>query len=83
MKTIKEDVIKNVMAKLFGVDASAIDDDSSMDNVAAWDSLTHLKLVLALEEELGIAFTEEESIEIMSYALIKEVVKAHEIVLVA
>lgn len=75
--TIKEKDLKNVLAILFKVDAEEINDDSSMDNVEKWDSLSHLKLVLALEDEFKISFTEEESIEILSFGLIKEVMKEH------
>ena len=58
--TIKEKDLKNVLAILFKVDIDEINDDSSMDNVEKWDSLSHLKLVLALEDEFKISFTEEE-----------------------
>ena len=75
--TIKEKDLKNVLAILFKVDIDEINDDSSMDNVERWDSLSHLKLVLALEDEFKISFTEEESIEILSFGLIKEVMKEH------
>lgn len=75
--TIKEKDLKNVLAVLFKVDVDEINDNSSMDNVERWDSLSHLKLVLALEDEFKISFTEEESIEILSLGLIKEVMKEH------
>ena len=75
--TIKEKDLKNVLAVLFKVDVDEINDNSSMDNVERWDSLSHLKLVLALEDECKISFTEEESIEILSFGLIKEVMKEH------
>lgn len=74
---IQENAIKEVMARLFHVNVKDIDDDSSMDTIEEWDSLNHLKLVLALEDECGISFTEEESVEILSFALIKEVLKEH------
>ena len=75
--TIKEKDLKNALAVLFKVDVDEINDNSSMDNVERWDSLSHLKLVLALEDEFKISFTEEESIEILSFGLIKEVMKEH------
>lgn len=76
---VKENVLKGVLAKVFKVDAALIDDESSMDNVENWDSLNHLKLVLALEEELNVSFSEEESVEILSFALIKEILKEHDV----
>jgi acyl carrier protein len=48
-----------------------------MDTVDSWDSLKHLNLVLALEEQFGVSLTEEQSFEILSYPLIKVVLAEH------
>ena len=48
-----------------------------MDIVEKWDSLNHLNLVLALEEAFDISFTEEQTIEILNYPLIKMVLQDH------
>ena len=74
---IEEKNLKDILARLFHVDAASINDDSSMDTIEKWDSLNHLKLVLALEDEYNVSFTEEESVEILSFALIKEVLQCH------
>ena len=74
---VTESQIKDVLAKLFKIEPATIDDDSSMDNIEAWDSLNHLKLVLALESAFDVSFTEEESVEILNFALIKEVLSEH------
>ena len=74
---VTESQIKDVLTKLFKIDPATIDDDSSMDNIEAWDSLNHLKLVLALESAFDVSFTEEESVEILNFALIKEVLSEH------
>jgi acyl carrier protein len=39
--------------------------------VPGWDSLRHLTLVLALEEEFGVYIPDEEAGSITSYPLIK------------
>lgn len=51
---LDEKKLKQVMATIFNVAADSIDSDSSMDTIATWDSLHHMNLVLALEEEFGI-----------------------------
>ena len=73
--------IKQVMANVFGINIEKINEESSIDTIEEWDSLKHLKLVLALEDEFDISFTEEETIEILSYQLIKEILKSHNIVI--
>ena len=66
-----EDRIKNVMAAIFEISVDEINDESSPDNVKSWDSLRHMNLVVALEEEFGKTFTDDEIVEMMNYNLIK------------
>ena len=47
--------IREVLAVTFGIDPDKIDDTTSRDNVAKWDSLGQIGLVLALEEHFGVA----------------------------
>jgi acyl carrier protein len=68
---LNEDALKQVMATMLNVDASTINEDSSMDNVPTWDSLRHMNLVLALEEEFKVTIPDEDAGNITSYKLIK------------
>jgi acyl carrier protein len=56
-----------------GVPIEMISGDSSPDTIEEWDSLKHMNLVLALEEEFGIQFTDEQIVEMLSVELIVEV----------
>lgn len=49
-----EQRIKNVMASIFKVDISEIDENISPDTLENWDSLGHMNLIVALEEEFDI-----------------------------
>jgi acyl carrier protein len=49
-----------------------ISEETSSENTETWDSLTHMKLVIALEEKFNIEIESENILEIMSY---KEIVK--------
>jgi acyl carrier protein len=69
--------LKRTLSEVLGVPESEIDDDTSMDTVAAWDSLKHLSLVLAIEERFGLSLSEEQSLEILSYPLVKAVLSEH------
>jgi acyl carrier protein len=68
---LNEDALKQVMATMLNVDVSTINEDSSMDNVPNWDSLRHMNLVLALEEEFKVTIPDEDAGNITSYKLIK------------
>ena len=66
---MKERVFK-VMSSVFGVPVDKINEESSPDNIESWDSLKHLNLVVALEEEFDIEFTDDQTGDIMSALLI-------------
>ena len=62
--------IKKVMSAVFEIPVEQVEDDSSPDTIDSWDSLKHMNMVVALEEEFEIEFTEDEILEMMNYALI-------------
>lgn len=63
------------MATLLTVDVTAIDSEASMDTIPTWDSLRHMNLVLALEEEFKVSIPDEDAGNITSYKLIKLVLE--------
>lgn len=69
--------LKRVLADVFGVEPSQIDDESSVDTVPKWDSLNHLKLVLALEDQFKVTLSEEQIVEMLNYPLVKAVLQEH------
>jgi acyl carrier protein len=75
--TTMENKLKCLLADIFKIEAQSINEDTSVDNVEKWDSLTHLNLVLALEDAFNITFSEEQTVEILNYSLIKLVLQEH------
>ncbi len=65
-----EDRVKKVMGSILGVDPGTIQQDSSKDTIADWDSLKQMNLILALEEEFGVTIPDEEAAHLTSYQLI-------------
>lgn len=61
-----EDKIIEVMSAVFGIPISEIDSESSPNTIESWDSLSHMNLVIALEEEFDIQFTDEEIVRLLS-----------------
>lgn len=74
MENKMDNHIKNVMSAVFEIPIDEIDDDSSPDNVGSWDSLKHMNLVVALEEEFDIEFIDDEIVEMMNLSQIKIIV---------
>jgi acyl carrier protein len=72
-----ESKLKELLAKVFNVTVDAITADASPDTVENWDSLRHMNLVLALEQEFDVELTDDQVVEILTYPLIKIVLVEH------
>ena len=74
MKDLRERILK-VMSLVFEVPIEMLNEESSSDTIGSWDSLKHLNLILALEEEFDIVIPDEEVGNLMNYKLIQIVVE--------
>jgi len=66
-----EERIKKVMGDVLDVEQSSLNEDSSPDNIENWDSVRHMNLILALEDEFGVQFDEEQITQMLNFQLIK------------
>jgi acyl carrier protein len=64
--------IKLVMTEVFGVPIEEISINSSSQNIQNWDSLKHMNLIIALEEEFEVSFDEDDIPEIQSFMKISD-----------
>lgn len=74
MSTSVHSRVSAIVADLFERPLAEIRPESSPDTIEAWDSLQHLNLVLALEQEFSIQFTPEEIEQLLSVELIAALV---------
>jgi len=65
-----EERVKQVMAMVFGVAAHEIGANAAPGTIEAWDSMRHMNLVIALEEEFGVRFGEDQIEQLISLPLI-------------
>ena len=73
MESKIEDRIKNIMSAVLEIPANMINDESSSDSIESWDSLRQMNLIVALEEEFMIQFSDDEIMEMMNYSIIRSV----------
>jgi acyl carrier protein len=59
--------LKQVLAEIFELDPSTIDDTTSSDKVERWDSLQHISMIVSVEQEFGVRFSEEEMAGLLSF----------------
>ena len=62
------------MSAVFEVPVEEIYEDSSPDNVRSWDSMKHMNLVVAMEDEFNIQFLDEEIVQMVNFLLIKHII---------
>jgi maltose O-acetyltransferase len=68
--------VKKVFVKTFRL-AGSVDLSWGPSQIARWDSLGHLNLILALESEFGITMTEDDMLNIVSVRHACDIIKGH------
>ena len=75
--TKEEDKLKETLAILFGVTVDEIDDESSSETIANWDSIVHIALLVELERVFNVKFSENEGSEMQNVKVIKQALENH------
>ena len=73
MKDLKIE-IKSVFSEVFKISVDEIPDDLSYGEVAQWDSIGHLNLIVALEEEFNIRFSDDDVLDMLNIDLIHNII---------
>ena len=70
-----ENRIKKVMGNIFNIDVNLINDKSSSDSIENWDSLKHMNLLVALEEEFDVEFDDVDLENLLNFQLIHTAIR--------
>jgi acyl carrier protein len=70
-----ENKLKLLISKILKVKPNQIKDNSGLGQSSNWDSIGHLKILLAIEQEFKINFGDKEIISIINYYNIKNLIK--------
>jgi acyl carrier protein len=68
--------LNDVFAKVLKIAPGDVQDAMRLGEVATWDSLSHMDLILSIEEAFGIQFTGDEIADMTQIAAIRALVKA-------
>ncbi len=69
-----EKKVRNIMAKVFEIEISKISPKAKPSNIDNWDSLRHLMLIVELEKEFKVNFTDDELVRLADYESICQIV---------
>jgi len=73
------DRYKNAFIGVFNVNESELNVNFEAGKVKKWDSITHLSLCTAIEDEFDIMFDSEDMLELRSFEIGKEILAKYEI----
>ena len=62
--------IKSIMALVFNIKKAEIGNNSSPNTIEVWDSMKHMNLIIALEEEFKVSFSHNEIGEMVNFKII-------------
>jgi acyl carrier protein len=68
-----EDRLRQTVAEVLGVNPYLLSEESSPSTVSSWDSLGHLNLVIALEEEFEVNLSAEEVLAMRNMGSIRRI----------
>jgi len=68
---------EEVVSRVFGVEPGDIDDSSSPESVEGWDSMGHLNLVTALEQDFNVSIDIGDVMEMVSVKKIREILSQY------
>ncbi|MGH8605426.1 MAG: acyl carrier protein [Gammaproteobacteria bacterium] len=55
-----DEQVRRIVADVLAIDEGQVTEDLGPSSAGNWDSMNHLRIVAAIEEEFGISFTMEE-----------------------
>ena len=70
------DRITALVASVLRIPPSDVVDSLDMEDTSTWDSLSHMQLIAALEDEFHIELTADEIVSMRSVAQIKDLLRA-------
>jgi acyl carrier protein len=69
--------INQILADILKISIEDSKNNLAMSDVANWDSLTHMNLIVTIEEAFNIELTGDEIAEMTTFDQIREVIQKH------
>ncbi len=69
--------VNKILADILDLETEQLSDDLTPDTAENWDSMNHLRLVTAIEQEFSISLSMEEIQSIQNISKLRDLVKQH------
>ena len=67
--------LRQVFSQVLDLPAAEVKDSTAPDNIPSWDSLAHLRLVMAVEGEFSITIPAEQVMDMISFKIARLMVE--------
>ncbi|HEX6851060.1 MAG TPA: acyl carrier protein [Candidatus Polarisedimenticolaceae bacterium] len=74
---MNDERLASVFCRVLGIGRDAVTDELSYRSILQWDSVSHMALVAALEDEFDLMLDTEEVIELSSVAKARDILGRH------
>ncbi len=64
--------LAKIVSAIFSIDPKMVDSNLSIETCESWDSMNHMNLILALEQEYGVKINDDHAVDLISIPLIVE-----------
>lgn len=72
---VREDV-REILAVVLNVEIENVNDESSTDSLSEWDSLRHMNLIAAVEDNYDIYFKEDEILSATKFLQLLDLIES-------
>ena len=72
-----EQRLKKVFSESLGIDKNQVDDGLEYNTIQEWDSVGHMSLIAAIEEEFDIMIETDDIIDMSSFKIAKKIVEQY------
>lgn len=70
-----EEKVFEIMSKTFNIDVLLLSKKTSKKDLSQWDSMSHLNLIIDIENEFNISFSNEEIVTIIDFKSLLKIIE--------
>ena len=71
--------LKSIFCESLNIDESIVTDSLTYNSIPAWDSVGHMALIAAIEDEFDIMLDTDDVLDMSSFAIAKEILEKYDV----
>jgi acyl carrier protein len=71
------DRLYKTLAAVLGIPERSLTEESSPDTIPSWDSLNHLNVIMAMEQEFGVELSPDDAMSMLDVSRIRSLLRGY------